>query len=118
MTRRRRPWQADDRGSVAAEFAITVPAVLVVLLVGIAALSTGAHSVRLQDVASDAARLAARGEPDRAREFARAAGAAILIEHHGDIVCAVLESPVRVGPLPALGLTLHGRGCALGAENG
>ena len=52
-----------DRGSVVAEFAVALPAVIVVVLFSVAALTASAQQVRLQDAAADAARLAARGEP-------------------------------------------------------
>ncbi|NNH05284.1 hypothetical protein HLA99_15670, partial [Microbacterium ulmi] len=51
-----------ERGSATAEFAIALPAVGLVLLLGAGALAAGATTVRLQDAAADAARLAARGE--------------------------------------------------------
>ena len=52
----------DDRGSVVAEFAIALPAVALVLLLGAGTLGACARQVRLQDAAADAARLVARGE--------------------------------------------------------
>jgi Flp pilus assembly protein TadG len=59
MTRR---GLGDDRGSVVAEFAIALPAVALVLLLGAGSLGACARQVRLQDAAADAARLVARGE--------------------------------------------------------
>ena len=62
----------DDRGSVVAEFAVALPAVALVLLLGAGALGACAQQVRLQDAAADAARLVARGESDaRARRGRR-----------------------------------------------
>ncbi|MFT4157172.1 MAG: TadE/TadG family type IV pilus assembly protein, partial [Microbacterium sp.] len=52
----------DDRGAVAAELAIALPAVVLTLLLGAGALGTAARQVALQDAAADAARLIARGE--------------------------------------------------------
>ena len=48
-----RPRLGDDRGSVVAEFAVALPAVLVVLLVGVGALAAASRQVRLQDAVAD-----------------------------------------------------------------
>ncbi|MFC6326961.1 TadE family type IV pilus minor pilin, partial [Microbacterium koreense] len=61
MTRTR---YGDDRGAIVAEFAVALPAIVVVVLLAVGALSVTGQHIRLQDAASDAARLAARGEPD------------------------------------------------------
>ena len=53
-----------DGGSVVAEFAIALPAVVIVFLLGMGALGASARQLRLQDAVADAARLAARGEAD------------------------------------------------------
>ncbi|MBD8023412.1 TadE family type IV pilus minor pilin [Microbacterium gallinarum] len=105
---RRRP--GDDRGSVVAEFAVALPAVIVVLVVGVGVLAAGARQVRLQDAVADAARLAARGEPaDRVRSAVAsvAPGAATSIEPRGDLVCVT----GTVGT--ALPFTLTATSCAL-----
>ncbi|HWM15163.1 MAG TPA: TadE family type IV pilus minor pilin [Microbacterium sp.] len=100
----------DDRGSVVAEFAIALPAVALVLLMGAGALSTCAQQVRLQDAAADAARLSARGESDaRARAAVSAAvpGAAVDIGARGDLVC------VTASANSSLPITLSATSCAL-----
>ena len=56
------PRLGDDRGSVVAEFAVALPAVVLVLAVGVGALAAASRQVRLQDAVADAARLSARGE--------------------------------------------------------
>ena len=57
----------DDRGAVAAEFAVALPALVLVIALGVGALSAGSRQVRLQDAVADAARLAAReDDPGRA----------------------------------------------------
>ncbi|QCQ16706.1 TadE family type IV pilus minor pilin [Microbacterium sp. RG1] len=100
-----------DRGSAAAEFAVAVPAVLLVLILGIGGLATASAQVRLQDAVADAARLAARGE-DAARALAaltRAVpGATGTIGDEGDLVCVTASAPA---PLPVI--TLRARSCAL-----
>lgn len=101
----------DDRGSVVAEFAVALPAVVLVLLLGAGALGSAARQVRLQDAAADAARLLARGESE-ARAFAVvvevAAGAGARVGHTGDLVCVSATAP---SSLP--GFTLTARSCAL-----
>lgn len=105
---------SDDRGSVAAEFAVVLPAVILVLALGTGALATGARHIRLQDAAADAARLVARGEPqDRANALigAAVAGAGAAIERRADLVCIIASAEVRVaGVVP---VTLSATSCAL-----
>ncbi|GAA1680516.1 TadE family type IV pilus minor pilin [Microbacterium lacus] len=100
-----------ERGSVVAEFAIALPAVVLVLLFGAGAVSASGMSVRLQDAASDAARIVARGEPDaRAAQVMQSAvaGSTTGVERVGDVVC-VTASAVA----PVIALTLTARACAL-----
>lgn len=107
--RRRR--LASERGSVTAEFAVVLPAVVLVVLVGVAALGAGARVVRLQDAAADAARLVARGEAvERAYSVVAAAGGSARVETRGDLVCVVASAPVPLAlPIPELSAT----SCAL-----
>jgi Flp pilus assembly protein TadG len=92
----------DERGAVSAEFAVALPALLLVVLLGVGALGTGARQVRLQDAAADAARLLARGEDHgRARAVVAAAGGTLTIEQRGDLVCAIARAPAVLPPLPA-----------------
>jgi Flp pilus assembly protein TadG len=82
--------RGDERGSVVAEFAVALPAVALVLLLGVSALAAGARQVRLQDAAADAARLVARGETaGRAGAVVSAAvpGSSIEVEPRGDLIC-------------------------------
>lgn len=100
-----------ERGSAAAEFAVALPAVVLVVAFGVGALGAGARQVRLQDAVADAARLAARDEdPARAAAAVTAAvpGATVEITSRGDLVC--VTAVVAADPLPA---TLTAEGCAL-----
>jgi Flp pilus assembly protein TadG len=100
----------DDRGSVVAEFAVALPAVALVLLLGAGALSTCSRQVRLQDAAADAARLVARGETDaRAQSAVTAAvpGAAVVIGASGDVVC------VTASATSTIPIALSATSCAL-----
>lgn len=99
----------DDRGSVVAEFAIALPAVALVLLLGAGALGATARQVRLQDAAADAARLASRGDAARVPGLigGAVAGATAVISEDGDLVC------VRASAEALLGVTLSASSCAL-----
>lgn len=100
----------DERGSVVAEFAVALPAVVLVLAVGIGALAAGARHVRLQDAVADAARLSARGESSqRVHDAVGAAvpGAVVDIAPRGDLVC------VTASAAAVLGLRVTAVGCAL-----
>lgn len=106
--RRLRP--GADRGSVVAEFAVALPAVVLVLAFGIGALAIGARHVRLQDAVADAARLSARGEPEQRVHGvveAAVAGASVAVAPRGDLVCVVASAPALFG------LRISATGCAL-----
>ncbi|GAA5203235.1 TadE family type IV pilus minor pilin [Microbacterium jejuense] len=106
--RRRR--SADDRGSVVAEFAIALPAVAVVLAVGVGALAGASRQVRLQDAVADAARLSARGEQSSrvtGAVTAAVAEASVDISSQGELVCVTASAPAL------LGLRVSATGCAL-----
>ena len=62
----------DDRGSVVAEFAVALPAVVLVVLLGVGALGASATQVRLQDAAADAARWRRAASPTGGPERRRA----------------------------------------------
>ncbi len=100
----------DDRGSVVAEFAVALPAVVLVLALGAGALAAGSRQVRLQDAAADAARLSARGE-SAARVHAAVSsalpGAAASIQERGDLVCVTASATVL------LNLRITADACAL-----
>lgn len=100
-----------DRGAVAAEFAVALPALVLVIAVGVAALGAGTRQVRLQDAVSDAARLVAR-EEDPARAIGAVItavpGATVEIVPRGDLLC--VSAAATAAPLP---FTLRAEGCAL-----
>ncbi|MFF0909653.1 hypothetical protein ACFWZW_03055 [Microbacterium enclense] len=99
----------DERGAAAAEFAVAVPAVLVVLALGIGVLSAGATAVRLQHATADAARLLGRGDDaSRAIDVVARAGAAAQIARTDGMVCVSAAVAVPFG-LP----DLTARSCAL-----
>jgi Flp pilus assembly protein TadG len=107
---------ADDQGSVTAEFAVVVPAVLLVLATMLGGVQAAGLQLRLQDAAADAARALGRGEHAAAvasRSAEQVAGAVLASELRGDLVCARLTA-VPAGPAAVLGLRLTASSCALG----
>ncbi len=94
-----------DRGAVTVEAAIAVTALILVAVLGIAGVAVVADQVRCVDAAREAARLTARGEPDRARAAAATiapAGADIDIRREGDTIAVTVEADPAVGLLPGL----------------
>jgi len=106
MTRRR---PMGERGAVAAEFAVALPAVALVVLLAGGALGACSLQVRLQDAAADAARLAARGEDaGRVTQAVAAVGGTAAVSARGDLVCVTASA--AAGIIPA---TLTATSCAL-----
>ena len=106
-----------DRGSVTAEFATVVPAVLLVLAICLGALQVVGQQVRLTDAAADAARSLARGDSvGRAAGLVQQAvqGASMTPERRGEFVCVNLSAPSSFAAFAAFGLTLRAGSCALG----
>ena len=104
------PRLGDDRGSVVAEFAVTLPAIALVLVVGVGALAGASRQVRLQDAVADAARLSARGESAQrvtGAVTAAVAEASVEVSSPGDLVCVTASAPV------VLGFRVTAVGCAL-----
>ena len=93
-----------DEGSITAEFAAVIPAVMVVLVMCILCLQLGSQQLRLHDAAAVSARALARG--DAAPDFA---GAARSTSQQGDLVCAALTLAAR----PPLFVQLSAQSCAL-----
>ncbi|WP_374975160.1 TadE family type IV pilus minor pilin [Microbacterium trichothecenolyticum] len=105
-----RPRLGDDRGAVVAEFAVALPAVVLVLVLGVGALAGASRQVRLQDAVADAARLSARGEPEeRVREAVATTveEASVDLSSRGDLVCVSASAPALFG------LRVTASGCAL-----
>jgi hypothetical protein len=99
-----------DRGSVTAEFAAVVPAVLLLLAFCLAGMRVTAEQVRLQDAAADVSRSVARGGGTAA---AAHVGASVAVSDRGDLVCATLSARSRWLAGAPLSLTLTASSCAL-----
>ncbi|MDT7711961.1 MAG: hypothetical protein QOG46_650 [Pseudonocardiales bacterium] len=88
----------DDRGTVTVEAALALCSLAVALALVLGAVSAVAAQLRCVDAAREAARLTARGERDRAEEFARRiapSGAVVTVAIRGDeITTRVSANPV------------------------
>lgn len=120
-SRGRRNGANGDAGSVTAEFAALVPAVLLVLAFCLGGVQIVGQQLRLTDAAADAARSLARGD-GHARAAARVrtsvGGARMSTETVGDFVCVRLESDAAFAPAATVGMRVQARGCALGEGSG
>ncbi|MDR6867637.1 Flp pilus assembly protein TadG [Microbacterium resistens] len=111
-TRRR----GDDRGSATAELAVALPAVVLVLLLGLGAVGAGMRQVALQDAVADSARLLGRGESQGTADAAISrvdAGASISARRADGLVCVTVEADAAFAgriaiPLRAVGCALDG----------
>jgi hypothetical protein len=85
-----------DRGSATAELAATLPALMVLLLAGVMAVSAAGTKIRCGSAARDAALAAARGE-DGANAARRVApdGAAVRVSTDGDLSRATVSAKVQ-----------------------
>jgi Flp pilus assembly protein TadG len=107
-----------EAGSVTAEFAAVIPAVLLVLAFGLGAIEVVVQQARLTDAAADGARSLARGDasaPVRAHMSNTVGRTEMSVEKDGDFVCLSLAQPAA-GPAALTGLTVRGQGCALGDD--
>ena len=100
-----------ERGSVTAEFAAVVPAVVLLLVCCLAGLQIAGQQLRLQDAAADVSRSVARGGGSGA---AAQVGASVAVTQNGDLVCARLSARSRSPAGTLIGLTLTASSCALG----
>jgi Flp pilus assembly protein TadG len=94
-----------DRGAVTVEAALALCSLVAVLALMLAAVSAVAAQLRCVDAAREAARLTARGEPDRAEQLARRIaprGATIAVTVNGDDVLARVSANPVAGLLPGL----------------
>ncbi|MBF4620606.1 TadE family type IV pilus minor pilin [Clavibacter sp. VKM Ac-2542] len=104
-----------DRGAAAAELAVVLPAVVLVLGLCLGAVQTVGQQVVLTSAAEEAARSIGRGEDAgtaAARIDGAAGGASMAVDRSGHAVCVRLTAPSRFGPAGAAGLRVSARGCA------
>ncbi|WP_378147624.1 TadE family type IV pilus minor pilin [Cnuibacter sp. UC19_7] len=103
-----------ERGSATAEFAVVLPAVLLLAVLLVTVARAALLPVALADAAADAARLAGRGEAGAAvaRAASAAPGATMSTAKEGALLCVEVRAPVVVAGLGRIGES-SGRGCAL-----
>ncbi|GAA0999074.1 TadE family type IV pilus minor pilin [Subtercola frigoramans] len=104
-----------DEGTVTAEFALTLPAAILVLALALGALQAGSLRLRLVDAASIAARSLGRDESPAAAEarVTELVGAhSLLTNTEGDFICATVSAPVVLGETE-LGFEVGARSCAM-----
>jgi Flp pilus assembly protein TadG len=110
------PEPSHERGSAAAEFAVAIPVVVLVLACCLGAIQVASQQVRLTDAAADAARTLARGDPPSvaAARVHRVAPTAVLsTSTSGDFVCVELSAPAGFGAAALAGVLVRASSCAL-----
>jgi hypothetical protein len=97
-----------ERGSITAEFATIIPAVMVVLACCLGAMRLAGEQLQLQGIAVAAARAVARGDaaPDAAY-----GSASLLRADHDGLVCITASKSEKLGLLGTI--RLKGTSCAL-----
>ncbi|WP_245836254.1 TadE family type IV pilus minor pilin [Paramicrobacterium agarici] len=101
----------NEHGSVTAELAVVIPAVMLVLALCMWGLQVTALQVRVTDAAADAARTLARGDSmsvARSRVTTLVGGAQVTSAPSGDFVCATVSARAAVLPID-----VSARSCAL-----
>lgn len=110
-----------DRGSATAEWALVLPAVVLVLGAVLTAVAAMVEQSRLDNVAADAARLASLGASPEAitSHASRVFGAAVVVgidpSASPHTVCVTVSRLFTGGPLPMEQLAMAGQACALDA---
>jgi Flp pilus assembly protein TadG len=107
---------AGDRGGITAEFAVAVPAVLLVLGLCLGMLQLAAQQVRYTDAAAVGARSLARGEEEAlasSRALIVAGPSSFSSTVDGEFVCATVSGRGAVILTTALGIELSASSCAL-----
>lgn len=98
MRGRRRRVLRRDQGFATAEFAVALPALMLLVVFALGAVGTVVDKVRCLDAARDAALVQARGGDGEAAGLARApAGATVLVTRSGTTITAVVS--MRAAPL-------------------
>lgn len=95
-----------------AEFAIVLPAILLVVAASVAAVGLAGDAIRLADAAGVAARAAGRGDDALlGAAVAQLAPGASVDVARGDLVCVRLSETRDLGPLTGV-VPLSSRSCA------
>lgn len=103
------PGGGQERGSVTAEFATALPAVLLCLALCVGAVQAAAQQAQLLDHAASAARLIGRGETAPGPP----SGATRTVGSDAGLVCVTLSQQSHAAGLGALGVVVSARSCVL-----
>ena len=97
----------DERVAVTAEFAVALPAVLIVLGLIIGGVSLVTHRLTLTSAAADVSRLEARGDHDLAAARLEALAGPVEVERleTGGLLCVTLRAAPGLGLLRSLGIS-------------
>jgi len=112
------PSRDTDGGMVTIEAAVALCAFVTVLAMVLAGVSMVLDQIRCVDAAREAARLVARGEPNRAVDAVRRIGpprATLSITKNGDEITVVVQDPAGGGLLP--GVHVEGAAYAIQEPN-
>lgn len=106
----------DERGTVTAEFAVVVTAVLVILGLVVGGIVIATNRLTLASAAADIVRLEARGDTDLAAARLAGAGEGVTVEreHRGGLLCITLRTGAPSGMLAMLAVT--GDACAVATD--
>lgn len=101
-----------ERGSVTAEFAVVMPAVIAVMLVMLAAFSIQVQIFELSQQAAIAARAFGRGEPLELIEGWFKGKVQVEFEQRGQLVCATALRQVTLPGFAAATMPIAAEHCA------
>jgi Flp pilus assembly protein TadG len=101
-----------ERGSVTAEFAAALPAVLLCLAFCIGAVQAAAQQARLLGHAASAARLLARGDAPPAAP----SGTTRSVATEAGLLCVSMSAPSETAGMGVLGMTVSARACVLAEQ--
>lgn len=108
----------DERGSVTAEFAVVMPAILAVLALVLGGIMLAGRRIELVSASAELARLEARGDiglaAERERRLPR--GTNVSRERTGQLLCVNLRAAPGSGILSVLGISA--RSCAAAHASG
>lgn len=111
---------AGEQGSVTAEFAVALPAVLMVLLLAVGSIMLATQKLTLSSAAAQVARLEARGDAAGASAVLGGlnvrGGVTVQRSTSGPLLCVSLHASPAGGLITRL--KVSGRGCAAVSEVG
>lgn len=109
---------ANERGTVSAEFAVVLPAVLVVLGLVVGGVMLSAHRLTLVSMSGEIARAEARDDAAAAEAVLSHLGGKVDVDRNRGkaLYCVTLTSHPGQGLLAQIGITARSCAVAIGAE--